>query len=671
MSFGATFHRIALAVLLFVSLTAAPAVAGTFSLAWDPVSDPDLAGYRVYYGTSPGSYGPPVDVGNVTSHTLTGLADCTTWYVAVKAYDTTGNESVNFSNEVSGWPRPEVTASAPSSAEQGRRLDLTISGANFQAGASVDFGDPNIIVNSVSVNGCNQLVADVSVTNTAAAGARDVEVMNPDRVFGVGSAVFVVDAAVAPFVESTDPTDGATGVSVDVHPEIVFSEPMNPSTITSSVVLLLDAASQPVAQASGSPSLAPDGRTTTVVPATALDSGRNYRIEVLAGAGGVLDLAGHPMGQTFLQPNGFITGQDSTPPVISSVQDSNVASTTADITWTTDEDADSQVFYRESGQTTYQQTSVDPTLVTSHAMTLQGLAPATTYEYHVRSADAAGNASGSSPDRSLTTLPNSFDYIRFEAEHGELASPIRAANDGAAFQGRYIDTPAGTPTGSSGNPSGTATFGVNLPVNDTWYVWVRLYGVNANANSWFESVDGAAPQAMQPPQNGTWEWVAARSYDLTAGLHSFELGGHEAQARADRILITNDPGFVPTEQPRDDNTAPSPVASFSATPGSRQNDLSWVNPADVDFDRSVIRYRTDGRYPTSPDDGFAVTSQPGAPGSQGTYTHQGLTDGTTYYYAAFAVDVADNVSAPSQTQATPADNQPPDPVSNVRRTDTK
>ena len=44
---------LALLAALVALLSGHAASAGTVSLAWDPVADSDLAGYRVYYGTSP------------------------------------------------------------------------------------------------------------------------------------------------------------------------------------------------------------------------------------------------------------------------------------------------------------------------------------------------------------------------------------------------------------------------------------------------------------------------------------------------------------------------------------------------------------------------------------------------------------------------------------------
>ena len=75
------------------------------TLAWDTTTDPNVAGYRLYYGTAPGTYlqssGQGLDVGNVNTFAVPvkALTSGTRYYVAARAYDTTGNES-DFSNEV-------------------------------------------------------------------------------------------------------------------------------------------------------------------------------------------------------------------------------------------------------------------------------------------------------------------------------------------------------------------------------------------------------------------------------------------------------------------------------------------------------------------------------------------------------------------------------------------
>jgi chitodextrinase len=78
--------------------------ANTATLQWDEVLFPTLSGYRVYFGTAPGTYqqapGAGINVaGNLTSFTLTGLSAGTRYFFAVKAYDAGNNES-GFSNEV-------------------------------------------------------------------------------------------------------------------------------------------------------------------------------------------------------------------------------------------------------------------------------------------------------------------------------------------------------------------------------------------------------------------------------------------------------------------------------------------------------------------------------------------------------------------------------------------
>jgi len=63
------------------------------AVAWTPNREPDLGGYRVHVGTSPGDYAQVIDVGASPGTVLAGLAPGATVHVAVSAYDTSGNES--------------------------------------------------------------------------------------------------------------------------------------------------------------------------------------------------------------------------------------------------------------------------------------------------------------------------------------------------------------------------------------------------------------------------------------------------------------------------------------------------------------------------------------------------------------------------------------------------
>ncbi len=74
---------------------------GSLIVKWDPNTETDLAGYRVYYGEASGSYSRQIDVGNVTEYQIKHLVEGRTYYIALTAYDYWNNES-GFSREVSG-----------------------------------------------------------------------------------------------------------------------------------------------------------------------------------------------------------------------------------------------------------------------------------------------------------------------------------------------------------------------------------------------------------------------------------------------------------------------------------------------------------------------------------------------------------------------------------------
>jgi Fibronectin type III domain len=76
-------------------------------LAWDAPTQPGLAGYKIYYGIASKSDVTRIDVGNVTTYTVTGLKTNTTYNFCVTSYYTSGNESI-CSNQVSANLLPRM-----------------------------------------------------------------------------------------------------------------------------------------------------------------------------------------------------------------------------------------------------------------------------------------------------------------------------------------------------------------------------------------------------------------------------------------------------------------------------------------------------------------------------------------------------------------------------------
>ena len=127
MTASRTISRMRISVLviticIFIGIIASNATAAQVTLAWDPNTESDLAGYKIHQGTASGSYSVHIDVHKVTTYTLTGLTAGQTYYFAATAYDSSGNES-GYSNSVSyavpsanGAPTTPSTPTAASSA---------------------------------------------------------------------------------------------------------------------------------------------------------------------------------------------------------------------------------------------------------------------------------------------------------------------------------------------------------------------------------------------------------------------------------------------------------------------------------------------------------------------------------------------------------------------------
>lgn len=172
--------------VVFLGVTSA-LHAQSVTLAWDANTESDLSGYMVLYGTQSGIYSNSVDVGNVTSKTVTGLTASTLYYFVVKAYNTAGQLSP-ASNEVFvttggvGNPPPPppagltLTSVTPNTGPKSGGTSVTVAGTGFVSGARVYFGSS--IATSVTFNSATQLTA-TTPANTA--GVKVVTVINPNN----------------------------------------------------------------------------------------------------------------------------------------------------------------------------------------------------------------------------------------------------------------------------------------------------------------------------------------------------------------------------------------------------------------------------------------------------------------------------------------------------------
>lgn len=82
-------------------------------------------------------------------------------------------------------------------------------------------------------------------------------------------------------------------------------------------------------------------------------------------------------------------------------------------------------------------------------------------------------------------------------------------------------------------------------------------------------------------------------------------------------------------------TPPAAVTNLAVMPGNTTNRLTWTHSSAGNAVGVMIRFKTTG-FPSDPSDGTLAADVLGIPATPGSFEHNGLQNGLTYYYAVFA-----------------------------------
>lgn len=261
----------------------------------------------------------------------------------------------------------------------------------------------------------------------------------------VATTISIVTADV-PAVTTLSPVNGATGISTSSNLVIGFTKTVtgNTGTITirkssdDSIVESIDVTSGLVTS-SGSNSI-------TINPAAVFDEGTEYYVLIPANA--FKDSSENAFEGILTDTIWVFTTDDVTAPILSFIA-SSPASTTATITWTTNENASTKVVYGLTSSASSAVTSETDTSprVTSHSKSISNLLPCTTYQYAVVSKDAFANIA-TSTDLAFTTTGCEYEASPTQA----TSTTIQAGNTGTTNlteSGKTFVVTADAPIGTS------------------------------------------------------------------------------------------------------------------------------------------------------------------------------------------------------------------------------
>jgi hypothetical protein len=344
---------------------------------------------------------------------------------------------------------------------------------------------------------------------------------------------------------------------------------------------------------------------------------------------------------------------DTIPPVISNVSAGNITSSSASITWTTNEPASSQVNYGLS--TSYgQSTTANRSLVDSHIAQLTGLQANTVYHYRVRSIDGYTNQRISGDYTFRTDTVSSLENV--------------APGSGIVVSGTYSGYSANVINdGSINGRQNSATWASDESSSPHWIEFDFTENKRVSQIKIYWAYNNYQSQWMCSQQYRIQYWDAEQNdfVDLTTVNNSTSDSVTTTVLQpviTSRIRYYQPANMGPAIYQSivwlteiqilgagvDDDTPPGRIMDLNAIPGESDGviELSWTAPGD-DGDVGVadhyeIRYSlnliTESNWEEATE--LVTPPTPASPGTQQLYEVSSLIAGEAYYFGITTYDVA-------------------------------
>ena len=302
-----------------------------------------------------------------------------------------------------------------------------------------------------------------------------------------------------PTVSSTTPANNATGIAVNTKVTIVFSEPMQSSTVTWQNISFRKTATN--TNVDRAVALATDNITCTVSPTAVLTAGTQYTVTVLTG---VKDLAGNSMSTAYAFS--FTTASSGPPIQVTGLSATTAGSTQINLSWSANATATGTPPYKVYRSTTAGftvNTATDTPIATpsTNSYNDTGLTASTTYYYRVAGVNASGTGTPS-----------------------DIASATTAAGSDTTPPTVSSTTPANNATGIAVNTKVTIVF--SEPMQSSTVVWQNISFRKTATNTNVDRAVGLATDNITCTVSPTAALTAGTKYTVTVLTGVKDLAGN-------------------------------------------------------------------------------------------------------------------------------------------------